>query len=518
MITLGQKEKFVIIIGEEGAVLAYLSGKTLVNRLFASSAEVKDRKEFDKLFRKYPKAAIHILVDSIEQSYTRQVLPAVSPLSIGKLVKKRLERDFTASDMKAALYHERSEKGRRDWIYMFISTPVNDGLSQWLDYLTTLTNPFGGVYMLPLEVQNLAARIKSMIFTSAGVSKQSDWQLLVMHNKTGGFRQVVLHTGNVLFTGMVQLDKETRPGVIAGNVEQEVLNTVDYMRRLSFKDDDALDLVIIASEEIKKNLIDVKMRGKEVITFTPHEIAQKLGFANVTTDNDKFADLIIAASFAGSKPVLKFFTPTIKFIYAFNMVTRGIKLATITLFPLLALYAVFLGYRLIDSVFKVEDISNEKARIERKWKEAQKTDQYNLDDAGKITDAVAMHQILSAPGLEPLDFFSHLAAAQDNYALLVSGNWHATRVDALKKENKGSVYAPELQSRSILNLQFYNSGETVEELFTNYDAFTTRLKEEFSDSIVEYSKLPDRISFSEQNKDLDVQVTVNYPQNEKKKE
>lgn len=516
MVTFSGKEKFVLIIGEDGAVLSYMSGKTLVNRLFSPTPDAKDCKEFTKLFRSHPKVPIYVLVDSIEQSYVRQVLPAVSSLSIGKLVRKRLERDYTETDIKGALYLERMEVGRRDWVYMFISTPMNEVLAMWMDFIFSLPNSFAGLFMLPLEMQNFASKLNQHLFPTDSPIRPSPWQLIVTHNKTGGFRQVVLHHEKVVFTRMIRAEKETKPAVIAGNVEQEVLNTVDYMRRLNFKDDEELDLIVVVSAEIKQSLLDVKLRGKEIITFTPHELSNKIGLKDVTSENDKFADLIVAAIFAQSKPILKFFTSKIKFLYILSVIYRSLHTVTVTVFPVLLLYSLMLGYQLYDSSKRVEDISGDKARIESKWKEAQKTDQYNVDDANKITDAVMLHSVFSKLGADPLTMLKSLNEIQQENATLMSLSWQARRLDVLKQENK-KEYHPDIELRSIFNLRFYNTGENVESLFSNYDTFAKKLQDGFKHFTVEYSKLPDRISFGEQNKEIDIQVTLESTNSKDKK-
>ena len=58
------------------------------------------------------------------------------------------------------------------------------------------------------------------------------WKFLVTHNKVGGFRQVILRDGRAIFTRLTQPVGEVTPAVVAGNIEQEITSTIEYMNRL----------------------------------------------------------------------------------------------------------------------------------------------------------------------------------------------------------------------------------------------------------------------------------------------
>src|SRR5688572_27368506 len=81
-----KKPQFVLVIGDEGAILIYMEGATVVRRLFAPTAQVEHSKGVVDLMRQHPKAPITMLMDVIDQQYIRHTFPPVSVFSLDGLV------------------------------------------------------------------------------------------------------------------------------------------------------------------------------------------------------------------------------------------------------------------------------------------------------------------------------------------------------------------------------------------------------------------------------------------------
>src|SRR5262249_17247692 len=145
----------------------------------------------------HPKVPLYILADVLDQQYVRQSFPPVSSFSVGGLVKRRLERDFQAEDMKGSLPLGRDKEGRREWNYLLISLANTPLMQQWLALIVELPNEFRGVYLTPVEGQNYIPVLKKYMPEQAPAQP---WQLLVSHNKISGFRQIVLRDGKLVFT------------------------------------------------------------------------------------------------------------------------------------------------------------------------------------------------------------------------------------------------------------------------------------------------------------------------------
>ena len=113
----GTKNKaghFVLIIGDDGAILVFMQGNTVVRRLFAPSPRPDHTSSIVDLIQSNPTVPISVLADVIDQQYVRHSFPPVSTFSVNNLVKRRMERDFQAEDLTGMLRLGRDKSGRTE--------------------------------------------------------------------------------------------------------------------------------------------------------------------------------------------------------------------------------------------------------------------------------------------------------------------------------------------------------------------------------------------------------------------
>ena len=301
----GDKRQYVLTVGDDGAIMILVDGKRLIKRIFCSSPAAP---EFLDMLKEAPNAPISLLVDVVDQSYSLQTLPPVNKMNVSKLVARKLEKDFDASDLKAAIPLGREKSGRKEWTFLFVSVRNVSPLSDWIETVSNATNPFKGIFLLPVEAMNYLKDIHK-VTEADRKSKDSEWKIIVSHNRVGGFRQIVFRNGNVIFTRIAQPVGSPSPDVTAGNVEQETLNTVEYIRRLGFMDSQGLDIYIIAAVEVKAAIQRSSLPSSSRIVLTPFEIAQKLGLDQAAEERDRFGDVVAAVHFTTmKKPILKMTT------------------------------------------------------------------------------------------------------------------------------------------------------------------------------------------------------------------
>ncbi len=299
------KERFVLFIGDEGGILVYMHGVKVVRRLFAPSPQPSHTEAMIDLVRSHPAVPVHVLADVLDQQYVRQTFPPVSQFSVGGLVKRRLGRDFQTEDLKGSIALGRDKTGRKEWHYLLIALAKTPLVSAWLDLLVELPNEFGGVYLAPIEATNYLA----MLHKAKGNMNVKSWQLMVSHNKVSGFRQIVAQDGKLVFTRVSQAIDDGIPAVIAGNIEQEILNTLEYLRRLGFQDNTGLDATVIVAQDVK-DLLDIKRFGFSTnYVLSPLDVADALDLEQAALSADRFGDVVMASAFAVSKKrVLRFST------------------------------------------------------------------------------------------------------------------------------------------------------------------------------------------------------------------
>jgi hypothetical protein len=415
---------FVMFVGDDGAILVHYVGKLVVSRLFCPNHSDKSSEALLKIFNDFPKAPIYVLVDLLDQAYVRHTLPPVSSLGVGKIIDRRLNRDFAPSDLKGSISLGREKGGRKDWNFLLISLAYNDKLKGWLELLYELPNRLKGVYLVPIESQASLIKLQSFINkeknkinteTSAkkpkiaisktkskeDVNEKTKWDILVMHNKTGGFRQIVCRDGKMIFTRMAQCAADEKPSIMAGNVEQEVKNTIEYLKRLAFNPQNSeLSIIIIIGEDIKANISLDSFNTKNSYCFTPHEAANMLEIGEAVLSGDKFTDILISCHFLNQKKHrLKLMSEPLKKI---NKLYELINIAKIVfIIGLIGLIGVisFNGYEMFvasqnisDKTLKMNSINNRyidyKARVENFVVEPEKIDTLIKvhDLIGKPTD------------------------------------------------------------------------------------------------------------------------------------
>jgi hypothetical protein len=404
-------DRFALVIGDDGAILVYLNKKKVIRRIFVPSPELVDCKEALDIIKSDSKATISVIIDITDQTFVQQALPPVSAFSIDGLARRRLERDFSGDDIKGFIKLGRTRETKKEWQYLFVSIPNIPPVSKWLHLLYELPNQLQGIYLLPLECQSVMRAINaSKAMAGKGVGKgiviqgakkpffsistgreksetQPVWQIMVSHNKVGGFRQVVVKNGALVFSRMTQPVSDESPAVIAGNIEQEVASTVEYLKRLGYGPKDHLDIFVVTAAEIK-NYVDLsKVKSQYSAVLTPSEISQITGFTSATEPNDKYGDIILGSIIANSRKVLRLETAVMKAFNQFYLAKDALKKVAMVIAPLLLIYA---GYNAIQAMGNNSEID---ILNERKQKIIKSLDELNesastLPDKPKVINEI----------------------------------------------------------------------------------------------------------------------------------
>lgn len=290
-------KRFVLIVGDEGGILVFMQGAKVLRRLFAPSPQIAHTEAMLELMRANAGVPVSILVDMLDQQYVRQSFPPVSSLSVGGLVRRRLERDFNAEDLKGSLALGRDKTGRKEWNYLLVSLAKTPLLTEWLDHVIELPNELKGIYLVPVEAPSYFSMLSKAVHNKAPLA----WQLLVSHNKVSGFRQVVMRGGKIVFTRVTQAIDDAIPAVIAGNIEQEIINTLEYLRRLDFQDNGSLEAMLIVSQEVHDALDLNRFTLGRANMLTPLDVADALGFEQAALSADCYGDVVMAAAFASTR-------------------------------------------------------------------------------------------------------------------------------------------------------------------------------------------------------------------------
>jgi len=125
--------------------------------------------------------------------------------------------------------------------------------------------------------------------------------MLVSHNKVSGYRQVVLHKGKLFFARVAQASNDDGPAVAAGNVEQEIMNTLEYLRRMGLHDDGALELFIVTAQDVVEKIEPKSFGALRTELFVPSDLSEQLGLQQAALSGDRYGDVLMVAGFNESR-------------------------------------------------------------------------------------------------------------------------------------------------------------------------------------------------------------------------
>lgn len=496
--------KFVLSVGDLGAVLTHFENGKLKKRLFSPTSNAEETEQFTKLLHKHPNANIAILVDIMDQTYTQQKLPGVSSLSIQKLAEKRLKRDLENADLSGALPVSREKSGRKQWNYLFISLAIAPPLSDWLEYIANTPNPCRGIFLTPVETTQMFLKLHQK--TKTYKERRNQWKLCAIHNKVGGIRQVVIKGKSLIFTRITNTTNETKEEIIAGNIEQEILNTTEYIKRLNETDEIELAIYIITEDEIKRHIDKSKLPAKTPHLLTPFELAKTVGLKQSAEPNDKFGDTLIAAHFIKkSRPTLTLHTNETKKLNTLYTIKKAANIVITASLAILISYGSYIGLSLHNIAEEIQFTKQQQQQTINSWsEEAKNFGEYDIDTATKINNTSKLHQNLVANKFSPNTIISKFRGVLPEYMRVKHLSWNIEQTQADAFNNQFS------NSNLLLNIEidYLTENKSIQELFEQFDNFIYQLESTFRKSNIEFSELPSTFKLGEERKSIPIKINI----------
>lgn len=409
--------RIVGIIGSEGAVFVRLNGRRVADHCYAPTPDPDGAAVVRELLAQDRKAPVTLLIDVLEQHYRETSLPKLNWFDRRKMLKRKLAQTYGEGyltsylplDRRTAGESARQGEGGPAQRYVLIGVPESEELNAWMDIVWGAGNPLSAVALLPVEGSELVRRL------AAGEADKPAgapaWQILITRQRAGGFRQIILHNGQLVFTRLTpNLEPDSPVEEIVENIEAEFRSTLSYLRRLSFTDADRLRLTIVDSPEVCEAIQPRRMRIPEARTMTPAEASRELGLSIDPEDiaETPFADLLIAAWFADRGRVrLRLDTPQLRRAQVLTLAPRA---ATAAAGATLLLGGLYAGNWYLEIQAKEERLGAQKAvhaRLETRLAKLKE----EMPDAGADLDRFAV----------VVDAREALAAATPRYDVMLSG-------------------------------------------------------------------------------------------------
>jgi len=306
---------------------------------------------------------------------------------------------------------------------MMVALEKTPQITAWLDFILELPNPFEGICLAAIEIESVIKNLDYALYDTYGEST-SEWKFFVSHNKVGGFRQVIMRNGRIIFTRMAQPMGESAPEVIAGNIEQEMTSTIEYMRRLSFDAQSGLDIYIIAASGIKTAIDKSKFNARHVHIFTPFEAAQYLGIEGATQATDQFGDVLLA-SVIGSlkKRVLTLMTPEARRLANMSRWLLYERVGVITAILGGIVYTGTIVYDIYEQYSMQSELEQQKEDKGKQLKDLhQKMDSAGMD-IDKTSDVIDLYKQLMLQSLSPTSAIPGLQSVLKPPVIVKSVEW-----------------------------------------------------------------------------------------------
>lgn len=415
--------RFILTIGDEGAILMHVKRGTVEGRWFAADPSPQHVEVFERAVTANQRVPILILLDTMDQTYVQQSLPPVSKMSVKGLVKRRLKREFGNIELKSSYFMGR-DKNSREWNYMLFAFEQPDYLKEWLGWVASQPNQCLGIRSLLLELPPIIERLyAAMPKTHEG---GHEWKFLVTHNKVSGFRQVVLRNGKMMFTRLGQ-SLTGGPDVEAGLIEQEVSSTLEYLKRMGLKGPEHLALTILVGQEIKPLIDPEKIRVDATQVLTPHEAAVILSIPDTAQANDRFGDIVlgVATSQLRKAHTVLWTAPLAKIHQLHSMFPLVRSMAAVGMLGLLY-FIGDAGYTMWTAKEAAEMNQSRKNAVIQETESLKAADDLSIREMDKIIDAADVFQTIIGKAITPRQFLLNASAgvnALEGRPRVISMEW-----------------------------------------------------------------------------------------------
>ena len=372
-------------------------------------------------------------------------------------------------------------------------------------------------------------KVKGLTSGNNDRSINKKWEIILSHNKSGGYRQAAFQDGNIIFSRMIENFHTQDADVIAGNIEQEIENTMEYLSRLGLEEKDSIDLYIILCSEVSAHIRSTKFKVDNVSMYTPFEFSKILDIPNSSSQKDKFTDPPILGFMAKSgAKIITVNTVNTQKINNYALIVRTVKSALLAAIPIVLILKLTMGYEILTSYKEIKKLKTETKKSTSAFSNAlklQKKEASSIEtdiSIEQINEIVDIYTLLSQNILSPIDFAYKFASITPKAAKINSIDWefkdpilfNLTKAKAEKVPFVAQERYHEYNLRFNITLQDDNfTLEGLNELYSEYSQNISRI---FNKHKVTVSELPKNFSFKDIRNPIPIIVQISYP--EKRKE
>jgi cell division protein FtsL len=350
------------------------------------------------------------------------------------------------------------------------------------------------------------------------------WEVYLSQNKTGGFRQVAYQDGKIIFSRLLNNINDPSPDVVAGNIEQEVANSIEYMSRLSLGSDQEIDVYLILSSDILKYLRKEKIKATNLITYTPHALAEKIKVPEASTEKDKFSDPTVLTALSKVPSKLQTLHTAVtakvsKTVFAIDFVSTFL----VFVIPACLLAILYFASNIIELRGSMSQVKIQAKNFEAQLNEQKKTLDSSEEEIKENISAIHLIEIVDNYAFfnslhkDPFIILNKLSRILPSYARAKVIKWIYDEPKLLNPSAPDSITSLSLKRSYTMSVEvevlMIRSGNTYEELEQKYTSFVQSIKTTFKDFDLVISDMPQNFSFQEQESSapMVIKVQMSFP-------
>jgi hypothetical protein len=497
----------VILIGNNGTILAYCNGKDIEHK-FITSINDETKPELISFFKKHNSQKIYILLDTIDQTYKKKTYPSVRKTDLEKIIRRDLAGDgdkealksyiilkTTKNRQKLALNFGANTTGKIDCL--FISSSRSELINNWLSFIYELPNRLIGIYMLPIESYNFFKNLNIIKTNKKDQELQDDnIYCIIIQTNVGGFRQIVFSNGNIVFTRLVNYKLEEDN--FAEKYMQDLYSTFEYLKRM-FTDlsIDKFRIINIFPEDAFAKISLLQNKEIQQQNYPPQIAKDIIGAKNIKmNDDNQHFDLLMIASFLKEKSIHKFATQKIKELETAYLQFKSVFIANIVMLFLLIFGLLFLFVSNTNIIKEIELAEEKKINLSRTLSSVRKEaiSGASIDSEEqeitieRIGDVGRVQEVLGNLTPNFAQTYANLGFIVDNAE--INSFKYSIGDFKSKSPSKGS------KREMLFNGKIFNRSGTIDDLFIEFDTFIKKLKANIGDLDVKYTEINRNIDFN----------------------
>ncbi|MDX2082421.1 MAG: hypothetical protein SFV53_00320 [Rickettsiales bacterium] len=511
---LSNKKKFIVIIGDKGAVIALNDSNKIKNKIFLEELTEESKIDLKNLFIKNQLVPISILLDTVDQSYKKKTYPTIKKRDLEHIVKRDMANEGDSESLKNYLIFDNKKKdgsGVKSES-LFVLASKTEKISNWLDFLLDMPNHTTGIYMLPIESFHLFQLLKKdiKIISKAKRSSGDSIYFLIIQTKVSGMRQIIFSDQGIIFTRSVNYEVQEKD--FLEKYEQDIYSTFEYLKRLLPEIRILeIDIINILSADFLEKIKTIHSTELNFINYTPSEAATKTGYDKILSENSKYCDLLISKAVSSSKKILKFTTPQIN---SLGKLFNALKISYWVNF----IIALISFISAVAVVFIPSSTSKmvAQAKIERSIanRELEKANLLNDDQGPKITennvviendqivDIGKVNETISAIGTDFVKTYYDLSFLKKNDVKLLSFLY------SISSSFNGKNIATKTKYSLSFKGNIDNKSGDINDIFKDFDSLSGEIKKKFADKKIEYPAIPRNIDFVQKYYTFPVEFTI----------